>query len=290
MKIAKSRKQLKKQIGKWKKKGKKTAFIPTMGALHAGHLSLIDIARKKADKIIVSIYVNEKQFGEGEDFAIYPRDEKQDLDKLKAAGCDLVFMPKKLYNKNHATKIIPQGAALGLESDFRPDFFAGVALIVTKLFNIIKPDIAVFGKKDYQQYLTIKQIVRDLDMDIKIIGAPIMRENTGLAMSSRNRYFDDNTRNTAEKLNHIMFEAAKKIALGGDIKSITDNAINKLVKAGFTQIDYFAIADSNSLEIINSHISKDKLNSCRLLVAAHCPASNGSSVRLIDNCALVDND
>lgn len=270
---------LRKQVHAWRMAGKTIGFVPTMGALHAGHLSLITKAKKHADKIIASIYVNPTQFAEGEDLGSYPRTEKKDAGMLQAAGCDLVYIPKgSLYGEHHATSLHVGGAALGLETDYRPHFFGGVALIVTKLLNRVQPDVAVFGEKDYQQLLTIRRITSDLDIPVKIIGAPIMREKDGLAMSSRNQYFDEQGRKIAGQLNIIMRDCAKEIKKGGNIKHATDTAIDALLAAGFTSVDYVSVADAKTLKTLPHTLGQNK---ARLLIAATC-----KGVRLIDNCRV----
>ncbi|PHS39762.1 MAG: pantoate--beta-alanine ligase [Robiginitomaculum sp.] len=277
--IITSETELRSQVKRWRVKGKTIALVPTMGALHAGHLSLIAKAKQHADKIVASIYVNETQFAEGEDLDTYPRDHANDCEMLRAAGCDLVYMPKKMYADNHATTINIAGPALGLESEARAHFFAGVALIVTKLFNRVQPDLAVFGEKDYQQLLTIRRLTADLDMPVRILAAPIIREADGLAMSSRNKYFGDEAREIAGRLNVIMQKCAKKISQGADIKISTDKACQQILDAGFEHVDYMAVADANSLALLTGHLTDTP---ARLLVAAHC-----QGVRLIDNCALI---
>ncbi len=270
--------KLRKKIRRWREAGETIGFVPTMGALHAGHLSLIAKARTRARKIVASIYVNETQFGEGEDLDTYPRNQARDCEMLARAGCDLVYIPKKMYANTHATTIKISGPALGLESDTRAHFFAGVALIVTKLFNRVQPDIAVFGEKDYQQLLTIRRLTADLDMPVEIIGAPIVREPDGLAMSSRNQYFGDEARKIAGRLNVIMQECARKIAQGADIHAATGKARQRLLDAGFERVDYMAVADAVSLALLTGHLAGKP---ARLLVAAHC-----QGVRLIDNCPI----
>ncbi len=277
--IVTTEKQLRQQVSEWRLAGKTIGFVPTMGALHAGHLSLITKAKKHADKIIASIYINPTQFAEGEDLGSYPRTEKKDAKMLQVAGCDLVYIPKgSLYGEHHATSLHVGGAALGLETDYRPHFFGGVALIVTKLLNRVQPDIAVFGEKDYQQLLTIRRITSDLDIPVKIIGAPIMREKDGLAMSSRNQYFDQEGRAIAGHLNRIMRACAKEIKAGADIKHATDTAIEALLSAGFSSVDYVSVADAKTLKILPHSLDK---NQARLLIAATC-----KGVRLIDNCKI----
>lgn len=264
----------------WACAGVTTAFVPTMGALHEGHLTLVRLAKKKADRVIVSIFVNPTQFAPGEDLEAYPRTEKTDVAMLKDEGVDLIYIPKSsaMYNAHHATTVTVGGVADGLETDHRPTFFDGVALVVTKLFNRVQPDIAIFGEKDYQQLATIRRLVADLDMPIKIIGAPIARDKYGLALSSRNKYFDAEGLALARQLNVIMKNCAKAISAGGRLKRHTRNCEKALLKAGFDSVDYVSVANSKTLEIIKG--PKANVPS-RLLIAAHC-----RGVRLIDNCAI----
>lgn len=276
--IVKDETELRLQIWEWRGSGETIALVPTMGALHAGHLSLIAKAKSHASKVVASIYVNETQFGEGEDLDIYPRDHERDCEMLKSAGCDLVYIPEKMYGPHHSTTVKVGGPALGLETDHRSHFLGGVALIVTKLLNRVQPDIAVFGEKDYQQLLTISRLTADLDIPVRIIAAPILRETDGLAMSSRNRYFDETGRQIAGQLNIIMCQCAKHIADGTDINTATIKAAKNIVKAGFDSVDYVAVAHSNSLELLSGKLGR---RSAHLLVAVHC-----KGVRLIDNCRI----
>lgn len=270
---------LRAQIREWRAEGETIGFIPTMGALHAGHLSLVAKAQKHATKIVASIYVNPTQFAEGEDLSTYPRTELKDAKLLQSVGCDLIYIPgETMYGEHDATSLHVGGAALGLETDYRPHFFGGVALIVTKLLNRVQPDIAVFGEKDYQQLLTIRRITSDLDIPVEIYGAPIIRENDGLAMSSRNQYFDAEGRAIAGQLNLIMRTCAKRISTDKLIKPATDAAINALIDAGFTSVDYVSVADAETLEVLPHMLGE---NEARLLIAATC-----KGVRLIDNCAI----
>ena len=278
--IVRTQNNLRGGVWEWRGYGKTIAFVPTMGALHEGHLTLVKLAKKSADKVIVSIFVNPTQFAPGEDFESYPRTEKSDVEKLASAGCDMVYIPREgsMYNAHHATQIKVGGVAENLETDHRPTFFEGVALVVTKLLNRVAPDIAIFGEKDYQQLATIRRLVSDLDMPIKIVGAPIARDEHGLALSSRNQYFDENGLKKARALNKIMFTCAKEIKGGHDIAVATDKAKDALLDAGYSGIDYVTVACANSLELAHSgQVSKPM----RLLIAAHC-----EGVRLIDNCAV----
>ena len=276
--IVTSETDLRGQIWDWRGRGETIGFVPTMGALHEGHLSLITKAKKHASKVVASIYVNPTQFAQGEDLDTYPRQIQKDADMLRSAGCNLVYTPSNMYGPNHATTVNVSGPALGLETDYRPHFFGGVALIVTKLLNRVQPDIAVFGQKDYQQLMTIKRLTTDLDMPVRILGAPIVREPDGLAMSSRNQYFDKKGRTIAGQLNVIMRACAQSISKGAAIEVATEAAREALLKAGFSSVDYASVADSATLELVNQRGPKGR---ARLLIAAHC-----EGVRLIDNCAI----
>ena len=182
--------QLRAQVAAWRAAGETIALVPTMGALHEGHLALVRLGRQRCRRVVVSIFVNPTQFAPHEDFERYPRDEAGDLAKLAGVGCDAAWMPDRglMYPDGFATRIVPEGAAAGLESDTRPHFFGGVATVCCKLFGQVAPDVAVFGEKDYQQLCVIRQTVRDLDLPLEIVGAPTVRDADGLALSSRNAY------------------------------------------------------------------------------------------------------
>lgn len=280
MRIVRSERTLRGRVWEYRGHGECIAFVPTMGALHSGHMTLVQLAKKKADRVIVSIFVNPTQFAPGEDFDAYPRTEKTDLAMLKAEGVDLVYIPKgnSMYNAHHATKITVGGVAEGLETDHRPTFFDGVALVVTKLLNRVAPDFAIFGEKDYQQLATIRRLVEDLDMPIKIIGAPIARDDHGLALSSRNQYFDEDGLTIARRLNEIMRFCALQMQQGEHVDMATNTAKNALLAAGFNAVDYVEVRSPNSLTVLEGgYLNKP----ARLLIAAHC-----RGVRLIDNCAV----
>lgn len=280
IKIVRTERTLRGRIWEWRGHGDTIAFVPTMGALHEGHLTLVRLAKKKASRVVVSIFVNPTQFAPGEDFEAYPRVEKQDVAMLKAEGVDLVYIPKdgSMYNAHHATKITLGGVALGLETAHRPTFFDGVALIVTKLLNRVIPDIAIFGEKDFQQLATIRRLVEDLDMPIKIVGAPIARDKHGLALSSRNKYFDENGLKVARRLNEIMRLCALKMEKGENVDVARNIATKALLSAGFSAVDYIEVRSPNSLTVLKGGVLNKR---ARLLVAAHC-----EGVRLIDNCAV----
>ena len=285
--IVRTLRELRGQIWEWRGAGETIGFVPTMGALHSGHLSLITLSKTKTSKTVASIFVNPTQFAPGEDFESYPRTEDDDIAKLASAGCDLVYIPERdsMYNAHHATHIKVGGVADNLETDHRPTFFEGVALVVTKLLNRVAPDAAIFGEKDYQQLATIRRLVEDLDMPIEIIGAPIARDEHGLALSSRNKYFDAGGINTARMLSTLMFDCADKLARGEDIQTCVRDTVARLERAGFTGVDYVTVASVNSLTIL--HDGKID-HPARLLIAAHCPKNgkDGDTVRLIDNCAI----
>lgn len=278
--IVRSETALRRHTQAWRCEGLTTAFVPTMGALHEGHMSLVRLAKRKANRVIVSIFVNPTQFAPGEDLASYPRTEKLDVAMLKSEGVDLIYIPRSeaMYNAHHATSVTVGGVADGLETDHRPTFFNGVALVVTKLFNRVTPDIAIFGEKDFQQLATIRRLAEDLDMPVRIIGAPIARDSHGLALSSRNKYLDEDGLSQARRLNIIMKACAKAITQGKEIDTETQLCKAELIKAGFTSIDYISVANPKTLEMIRT---SQALAPARLLIAAHC-----KGVRLIDNCAV----
>lgn len=284
MELVRTESGLRKVIWGWRGSGDKIVFVPTMGALHEGHLTLVRLAKKQGDRVIVSIFVNPTQFAPGEDLDAYPRTEKEDARLLHAEGVDLVYVPdpQTMYNVHHATSVTVGGVAKGLETDYRPTFFDGVALVVTKLFNRVQPDAAIFGEKDYQQLATIRRLVEDLDLPIEIIGAPIARDEYGLALSSRNAYFDADGLTLARKLNGIMKTCASDMRAGQHVDTATTAAKEALLKAGFSSVDYVEVRSPNSLTVLEGGYLDGP---ARVLVAAHCP--NGqSSVRLIDNFAV----
>lgn len=277
IKIIRSERGIRGQVWEYRGRGETTAFVPTMGALHDGHMSLIRLAKKKADRVIASIYVNPTQFAPGEDFEAYPRTEKHDVALLKAEGADVIYVPtpSSMYDVHHATNIRVGGVAEGLETDHRPTFFDGVALVVTKLLNRVAPDYAIFGEKDYQQLATIRRLVEDLDMPIKIVGAKIARDEHGLALSSRNKYFDEEGLKVARRLNEIMRSCALQMSKGENVDLAMDRSKKALLAAGFSSVDYVEVRSPNSLTVLEGGILNGP---ARLLVAAHC-----KGVRLIDN-------
>ncbi|WP_017932493.1 pantoate--beta-alanine ligase [Robiginitomaculum antarcticum] len=272
--------ELRGQIWQWRGGGESIGLVPTMGALHDGHLSLIRLSHKYASKTVASIFVNPAQFAPGEDFEAYPRTEAADVAALASARCDLVYIPDthSMYDEGHSTSIKITGVAQSLETDHRPTFFDGVALVVAKLLNRVAPDFTIFGEKDYQQLATIRRLVIDLDMPVKIIGAPIARDAHGLALSSRNRYFDEGALTLARKLNVIMFDCAAKMGAGMNVDAAAAQAKQDFLDAGFESVDYVAVASAHSLTPLSGGVLD---RTSRLLVALHC-----RGVRLIDNCEI----
>lgn len=279
--IIRSLRELRAQIWEWRGIGETIGYVPTMGALHEGHLSLIKISQQKASKTVASIYVNPAQFAPGEDFDSYPREEQSDIDKLTRAGCDLIYIPSgSLYTDDHSTYMKVNGVGDGLETDHRPSFFEGVVLVVMKLLNRVAPDVAIFGEKDYQQLTIIRKMVSDMDMPVKIIGGPIARDAHGLALSSRNAYFDEDGLRTARQLNKILYrcagELAGELSGGEDISESLTRAKADIIAAGFDSIDYLELVDTRSLAIITQ---TPFAKPARLLVVARC-----KGIRLLDNC------
>jgi pantoate--beta-alanine ligase len=259
--------------------GETIALVPTMGALHAGHLALVRRAARQADRVIVSIFVNPTQFAPHEDLASYPRRFKRDIAALDRHRVDLIWAPsvKVMYPEGFATRIVPQGAAtVGLEDAFRPHFFAGVATVVAKLMTQCMPDAAVFGEKDYQQLRVVTQLSRDLNLPVKIIAAPIVREKDGLAMSSRNVYLSPNERAIAPTLHRVLKNCAGKIRNGRSVREVLNEGRETIKRAGFA-LDYLEARDAETLQPVASR----QTGPLRLLVAAKI-----GKTRLIDNVAV----
>lgn len=272
--IVRTLQNLRQKVAGWRAAGETVALVPTMGALHEGHLQLVRIGHRRAKRCVVSIFVNPAQFAPHEDFGRYPRDEAGDLSKLALVGCDLVWAPDKdeMYPDGFATRVVPAGAAEGLETDFRPDFFGGVATVCTKLFQQVGADFAVFGEKDYQQLCVIRQTVRDLNLPLEIIAAPTVREGDGVAMSSRNRYLSPEERSIAPTVHRVITDVATAVGKGSAAAAIAEGR-EKLQAAGF-RIDYLEVRDAETLKA--SQPGRPK----RVLVAAWL-----GNTRLIDNVA-----
>ncbi|ESY82980.1 pantoate--beta-alanine ligase [Mesorhizobium sp. LNHC221B00] len=240
---------LRARIRDWRRDGLRVAMVPTMGALHEGHLSLIRIARERAERCVVSIFVNPTQFAPSEDLDKYPRQLARDLDMLATARADLAFTPTvdAMYPAGFATRISVGGPSAGLESDFRPTFFDGVATVVAKLFLQATPDYAVFGEKDYQQLCVVRQLCRDIDLPVEIIGAPTIRDAHGLAMSSRNAYLGEAELQIARQLNVVLRKTVAALAAGADQKDTIAEARRTLIAAGFHTVDYVEARESLTL-------------------------------------------
>jgi pantoate--beta-alanine ligase len=255
------------------------ALVPTMGALHDGHVSLVRLAKRRATKVIVSIFVNPAQFAPTEDFGSYPRTWQMDLAKLSAEKVDLIWYPevKVMYPDGFATRVAPEGpATVGLEDRFRPHFFGGVATVVCKLFTQVRPDLAIFGEKDFQQLRVVTRMAGDLDLGVKVIGSKTVRERDGLAMSSRNVYLSPEERRAAPELYRAMKQSAARLKAGEDLASATAGGAEMIAAAGFA-LDYFEIRHADTLAPVTS-ASDGPL---RILVAARL-----GTTRLIDNIAV----
>lgn len=269
---------LRKQVAAWRKTGETIALVPTMGALHQGHLSLVRLAGKKADRTVVSIFVNPAQFAPSEDLASYPRDEDGDTAKLTALGVDAIFAPdaSEMYPRDFSTRVEVSGLTEGLCGRSRPHFFGGVATVVSKLLLQCLPDQAIFGEKDYQQLLVIRRMARDLDIPVKILGGPIVREKDGLAMSSRNAYLTSDERARAPQLHRTIAAAAEKLSEGAEVADILEAAHGELADAGFA-VDYLEVRNAESLTPIAGAVNEP----ARVFVAVFL-----GKTRLIDNVAV----
>jgi pantoate--beta-alanine ligase len=269
---------LRARIRSWRDDRLSIGFVPTMGALHDGHISLVRLAKAHCDRVVASVFVNPRQFAEGEDLDAYPRTMLEDSEKLTLARCDLIFLPDvaEMYPEGYSANISMKGAAVGLESVARPHFFDGVATVVAKLFNQVRPDMAFFGEKDYQQLMVIRQMVRDLNFGIDIIGGETMRERDGLAMSSRNVYLSANDRARAARLNVILKEFAAALSAGMPADQAQKAAMASAMGA-FDAVDYVEARCAATLEALPSGpIDRD----ARVLAAVRL-----GPTRLIDNMA-----
>lgn len=270
--------ELRAGVHAWRGEGMSVALVPTMGALHEGHLSLIRLALAEADRVCVSLFVNPTQFGPNEDFDRYPRDEAADAAKIAAVGAHLLFAPdpREVYPPGHLTRI--QVPVLGdeLEGAFRPGFFTGVATVVAKLLLMALPDVAIFGAKDYQQLQVIRRMVADLDIPVRILGGETVREADGLALSSRNAYLGEDERRIAPALHKTIAAVARSVAAGAEPAEAEAKAQQGLLAAGFTRVDYVAVRDAGTLAAWQG-----RSRPARVLGAAWL-----GRTRLIDNVAV----
>ena len=271
---------LRAQVAAWKSAGQRVAMVPTMGALHEGHLSLVELARRHAGRVVASVFVNPTQFAPNEDFEAYPRDEARDAALLTGAGCDLLYAPTvaEMYAKGFSTTVTVAGVSEPLDGQARPGHFAGVATVVTKLLTQCGPDVAVFGEKDYQQLQVIRRLALDLDLPVEIIGAPTRRAPDGLALSSRNAYLTAAERQIAPTLHRVISEVAQAAAAGEPASSAEGSALKKLKETGFGPIDYVEVRNADDL----SRLGPGPVTGpARVLAAAWL-----GKTRLIDNVAV----
>lgn len=266
-------------VAGWRAAGETVAFVPTMGALHAGHLRLVEQGRAEARRVVVSIFVNPTQFAAHEDLDTYPRTLERDAQLLAGAGCDLLYAPSAttMYPEGFVTRIAMDGPALGLESDHRPHFFGGVAIVVAKLLNQVRADVALFGEKDYQQLRVITRLAADLDIPTRIVGVPTERDGHGLALSSRNAYLSEAELAIARRLNGRLAAAAARVREGAPIIRVEQECTAALLADGFHAVDYVAVRDANSLAPVDDDTSVP----LRILAAAWL-----GRTRLIDNMAV----
>jgi pantoate--beta-alanine ligase len=271
---------LRAQVAAWRAAGERVALVPTMGALHEGHLSLVRLAHERADRVVASLFVNPTQFGPNEDFSAYPRSEAKDAALLAGVGCDLLYAPtvEEMYPQGFATQVHVAGVSEPLDGAARPGHFDGVATVVTKLLLQCGPDVAVFGEKDFQQLQVIRRLVRDLDIPVEIVGAPTARAEDGLALSSRNAYLDAAQRQAAAQLNRTLKQAIGRLRAGDPVSEVEAAAVGELAAAGFESVDYVAVHAPDDL----ARLGPGPLaGPARILAAARL-----GRARLIDNMAV----
>ena len=278
MQIIRELSALRNTVRTWQTNNRRIALVPTMGALHAGHMALVAEARKRADRVVVSLFVNPTQFAPGEDLAAYPRKGDEDAAMLEDAGIDVLWMPgvETMYPEGFATTISVAGVSEGLEGAHRPGHFDGVATVVAKLLGQVQPDLALFGEKDFQQLAVVRKMVADLNIRVGIVGVPTERDSDGLALSSRNVYLTPEERTAARALPDALNEAAVAISAGESVENVLQRARAKLEAAGFGPIDYIELCDAASLRPV-----RETKGNLRLLAAAKL-----GRARLIDNVAV----
>jgi pantoate--beta-alanine ligase len=241
--------ELRTVVQSWRGEGHRVALVPTMGFLHAGHLSLVRLGHARATRVVASLFVNPTQFAPSEDFDAYPRDEARDVSLLASAGCDLLYAPSpaEMYPSSFATTVSVANVSAPMDGLARPTHFAGVATIVAKLITQCQPDVAIFGEKDYQQLLVIKRMARDLDLPVEIVGAPTVREPDGLALSSRNSYLTPDERGVAPLLNAALRSAGEALRAGASVGEAEADGLAALAAAGFGKVDYFEVRSADDL-------------------------------------------
>lgn len=281
--IVRSRVALQQQVRAWKAAGELVGFVPTMGALHSGHISLVEKAKEFSSRVVVSIFVNPTQFAPGEDFDTYPRREEEDLALLTSAGCDAVYLPTvaEMYPEGSVTDVQVNGMSDLLDGIYRPHFFYGVATVVARLFLHAQPDVAVFGEKDYQQLQIIRRMVHDLGFPIEIIGGETKRDADGLAQSSRNLYLSADERRTAGALFAALHRASVRLSRGTIPSEVLDEARGHVLTAGFQSVDYIALVDPGTLQTLPADSPLPSGTVARLLGAAWL-----GRTRLIDNVSV----
>ena len=269
---------LRTQVGAWRIAGETVGLVPTMGGIHEGHLALVRAAGERLDRTVDTLFVNPKQFGPGEDFGAYPRDQEGDAEHLEAEGVDLLFVPSEsvMFPEEHSTRVEVAGLGSILEGAFRPDFFTGVATVVAKLLLQVLPDVALFGEKDFQQLRVVQRMVLDLDVPVEIVGVPTVREPDGLALSSRNLYLSVAERDIAPALFATLSAVAEAVRVGADPEERERWAEAALLSAGFDTVDYVAVRDGVTLGPYAAGQGPG-----RVLAAARL-----GKARLIDNVAL----
>lgn len=280
--IVRTRQALQSQIAEMRRAGKRVGFVPTMGALHDGHISLVQKAGENAEVVVASIFVNPAQFAPGEDLDRYPRNEEGDVARLGEAGCHLVYCPsvEEMYPDGSLTNVRVEGMSDLLDGIYRPHFFYGVATVVARLFIHVKADVAVFGEKDYQQLQIIKRMVRDLGFGIEIIGGKTWRDNDGLAQSSRNAYLSEEERQRANAIFSSLHRASCRIRIGVPVEEVMKEARGAILAAGFSKLDYVSAIDPVTLQDLPDG-PLEQGRACRLLAAAWM-----GSTRLIDNLGV----
>jgi len=271
---------LRARVAAWKAAGERVAMVPTMGALHEGHLSLVRLGKERADRVVASIFVNPTQFAPHEDFDAYPRAEARDAGLLEGAGCDLLYAPTaaEMYPEGFATSVTVAGVSEPLDGQARPHHFGGVATVVSKLLIQCGPDIAIFGEKDYQQLLVIKRLARDLDLPVEIVGGPTARDHDGLALSSRNAYLSTDERKIASALPATLRGLIESLAASQPVAEAEERAIAQLHAAGFNKVDYVEVRDGETLARLGPGPAAP---GARVFVAAWL-----GKTRLIDNMAI----